>query len=289
MSPPALEPGVLELIIGNLFDERKTLKNCCVVSKSWVPLARQYLFHTIEFDSYKLRLWKKAFPDPSNSPALHTRYLDLSGRRTVIGVGRHADPCIRSFCNVLGLILSFCAGESQVQPLLVPYHGFSPNLKYLSLNFHAPFQELFDLVCSFPSLEELYLNIRSTDNDTVTDERKAPSNSPTLAGSHELHGEVRSVAWKWPDLPNTLHKVSVTMAGDVKSASLTSDLLSKCSDTLEFLNIRFPTELDACCSAAFTFNQTPCLTESGACSSAAFTVDQTPYLTVIDVPRHRTT
>ena len=252
MSPTALVQDVLELIIGNLFWERETLKACCVVSKSWVPLARQHLFHTIEFDEHNQGLWAKAFPDPPNSPAHHTRNLTLRGLPTIAATSTQPLAWIRSFCNVLEFKLHWCS----VQLFLVPLHGFSPNLKSLSLEgLLAPPQELLDLVCSFPSLKNLELNV-STYHYTLANEWKAPSNSPTLAGTLQLRGKIGYIAGKLSDLPNGLRPVKVTMEGDVESASLMNNLLSKCSDTLESFHIGFRYELGACSSASVV-DQTP--------------------------------
>ena len=269
MSPP-LPLEVLDHIFDDLFQEKETLKTCCVLSKSWVPYVRRHLFHTIKFNSHikpPIELWTNAFPDPSNSPAHHTRALTLEGLPTVAAAVTHSHAYIRTFRYILELKLASMTHEGPVQFSLVPLHGFSPNLKSLSLNLPAPSQELLDLVCSFPSLENLDLDVRSTNDGTIADEWKAPSNSPTLAGSLELHGKICSIARKLLDLPNGLHPVQIRMVCDAELASLMNDLLLKCSDTLESLYIGFRSR-------------------SGVYSSA-FIVDQ--HLTATHVPRHSAT
>lgn len=64
-------PEMPDLIIDHLYDDPTALKTCCIVSKSWVPRTRKQLFARVKFDStgFRFKLWKKAFPDPSNSPS----------------------------------------------------------------------------------------------------------------------------------------------------------------------------------------------------------------------------
>jgi len=78
-----LPPEMLDLIVDHLDGEPTALKTCCVVSKSWIPRAQRNLFAHVTFDASKLDLWKKTFPDPSNSPAYRTRSLLISDIPTV--------------------------------------------------------------------------------------------------------------------------------------------------------------------------------------------------------------
>ena len=78
MLNPYLPRETLDYIIDLLHDEPETLRECCLVSKSWIPHARKHLFTDIKFRSViDLESWKKTFPDPSNSPAYHTRTLSV--------------------------------------------------------------------------------------------------------------------------------------------------------------------------------------------------------------------
>ena len=55
---------------------KRRTRNCCLVSESWVPRTRKHLFASIRFLTVKnLQSWKKAFPDPSTSPAHYTKTL----------------------------------------------------------------------------------------------------------------------------------------------------------------------------------------------------------------------
>jgi hypothetical protein len=56
---------MLDNVIDCLHDTRDALKNCCLVSKSWIPRTRKHLFATIAFTTTKrLQSWEETFPDP---------------------------------------------------------------------------------------------------------------------------------------------------------------------------------------------------------------------------------
>ena len=75
MPNPCLPLEALDYVVDFLHDESPTLKECCLVSKSWVSRTRKHLFARIQFCSAdNLKSWKK-FPDPTNSPAYHTHTL----------------------------------------------------------------------------------------------------------------------------------------------------------------------------------------------------------------------
>ena len=79
MSGSHLPPEIPDHIIDLLHGERKTLKECCLISKSWVPRARSHLFSEVAFNSRDgLRAWEKSFPSPIDSPARYIRSLSIS-------------------------------------------------------------------------------------------------------------------------------------------------------------------------------------------------------------------
>jgi len=76
MSKPYLPRETVDYIIDLPCGEPKTLKQCCLVSKPWVPRTRKHLFAYIRFRyADDLESWKKTFPDVVNSPACHAREL----------------------------------------------------------------------------------------------------------------------------------------------------------------------------------------------------------------------
>ena len=61
-----------------LFRSQRSLQSCSLVSKSWVPSCRRYLFHTIIFTSRDVNKWLKTFPMPEKSPAHYVKDLRFS-------------------------------------------------------------------------------------------------------------------------------------------------------------------------------------------------------------------
>jgi len=228
----SLPPEILDLIIDHLHDKPTTLKTCCVVSKSWVPRTRRHLFARVEFHAPQspVELWKKTFPDPSNSPAYHTHTLSINST-PVTAAGAGMDCWIHSFCNVISLRLLHMDPAS-----LTPFYGFSPTLRSLSLT-HVPLDG-FDLICSFPLLEDLALV--STPPTSDPDGWNMPLTSPKLTGTLDLRvpGSGCSVARRLVDLPGGLHFAEIyTLLFFNENAKSLTDLVLRCSDTLESLTI----------------------------------------------------
>jgi hypothetical protein len=94
--------------------------------------------------------------------------------------------------------------------------------------------DVLDLICSFPLLEDLALDCADYGSDTWNN----PSTSPKLTGSLDLSlfVGVRPTIRRLVGLPNGLRftKITITVHEDVGSIT---DLVSRCSDTLESLSI----------------------------------------------------
>ena len=231
----SLPREIFDLVIDQLRDEPTTLRACCLVSKSWIPRARRHLFAHVAFDAIKqpAELWMKTFPDPSNSPAHHTRGLTICSLPAITTTDASVASWIRTFRNVVHLHFE-CVGWGTRQITLNPFYGFSHTVKSLRLIL-APF-EVFDLICSFPLLEDLALvSLRS---EGAAAGWTPPSASPRLTGSLELStfGEIRSATSRlleFPDLRFT--KITVSCMGEDFGSVM--DLASRCSGTLESLNI----------------------------------------------------
>jgi hypothetical protein len=232
--PLSIPPDILDLITDHLRDERTTLKTCCVISKSWVHPTRRHLFLRIDFYARKshVELWKKTFPDPSNSPARYTRSLSIHGIPHVTTADMDVGGWIRTFRNLVHLHLE-CFGPVDHEVSLAPFHGISPTLR--SLRLTCAFPEVLDLICSFPLLEDLALDSIGNRGDVWS----TPSTSPKFTGTLEItaFGGFRPIARRLLDLPGGLHfaKIKVeSYAGDVDS---TMDLVSGCSGTLKSLYV----------------------------------------------------
>ena len=106
MSDLRFPPEIWDHIVDFLHDQPETLKQCCLVSKSWVPRTRTHLFGEIAFSYHNnVNAWKETFPDPANSPAHYTHSLSLRSKEVIIVVSWQWDYWIRMFHNVVGLRL----------------------------------------------------------------------------------------------------------------------------------------------------------------------------------------
>lgn len=230
-------PEIIDLIVDDLHDEPATLKSCCVVSKSCVSRARKHIFARLKFHTSKshVELWKKTFPDPLNSPAHHTRYLSIFGIPVITAADVGVDGWIRTFHNVVHLHLD-CLGDEDRQVLLVHFNGLSPTLRSLSLSTTSI--EVFDLICSFPLLEDLSL-VGVLPSSPGTDGWKIPSVSPKLTGSLHLQSiwEIYTVAHRFCALPGGLRFTKITLTLSIERIDPVMELISGCSDTLESFSV----------------------------------------------------
>jgi len=233
----SLPPEILDLIVDHLHDELTALKACCLVSKSWVPRTRNHLFALVEFRAAELPIerWKKNFPDPSNSPAHHTHTLYIHYLPTLTAADTDVGGWIRTFHNVVNLHFERITWESHRSPL-VSFHGLSPTIRSLSLTCTS--FEVFDIICSFPLLEDLTLVLMARG---AADGWTAPLTSPKLTGSLNLipqTGGIGPAARRLLALPGGLHfaKIRVSCRGEADAGAI-RDLVSSCSDTLESLSI----------------------------------------------------
>ena len=249
MTNPYLPPEILDYIAHLLHDEPKSLKQCCLISKSWVPRTRRHLFADIKFRSASdLEWWKKTFPDAANSPAHHARTLLVGCPQLVTASDAEEGGWIRAFSGVAKLDLDSGAEYlNDLKDSLAPFRGFAPTLKSLRMcPTCLPCPQVFDLICSFHYLEDLSLAGRdeSSENDRDSNEPQTgvPSTSPSLTGTLDL-AIIRGVggtARRLLNFPNCLHFRKFTCLWDHKEdPEWITELVVKCSQTLESLDITY--------------------------------------------------
>ena len=251
MSGSRLPSEILDYIVDLLHDAQPALMNCCLVSKSWIPRTRKHLFAYIRFttEGY-LQTWKKTFPDPSTSPAHHTKTLFIACSHVVTAADAEVGGWVTGFSRVVHLHV----GAHELSHLLdhglvvnlVPFHGFSPAIKSLRVNCVAlPSSQLRDLILSFPLLEDLAViaysgtSVDDGGSDGSLNVLQPPS-SPALTGSLELWagGGMRPIVRSLLSLPGGIHFRMLTLTWRHKEDFLsTTILVEECSHTLESLQI----------------------------------------------------
>ena len=243
MSIPYLPAELLDHVVDYLHDTEHALKNCCLVSKSWIPRTRKHIFADIRLEHEDdLESWKETFPDPSSSPGHYTETLLVYCLHVVTAADAEAGGWIRGFSQVVHLKLGHFNGSADT---LLPFHGFSPVIKSLSVVFHLlPPSQTFDLILSFPLLEDLTVatyGVETDDSDgsdglPVTTQ---PPNPPIFTGTLILMAPgVKPITRRLMSLPGGIHfrRFTVTWnhGGDISSITA---MVERCSHTLESLAI----------------------------------------------------
>ena len=249
MSNPHLPVDILDQVIDHLCDAKPTLRDCCLVSKSWIPRTRRHLFADIKFQTRTdLKSWKETFPDPSTSPAYYAKSLSIGCPRLVTAVDAEPGGWIRGFSRVAHLVVS----SQRLLPVpgglavsFVPLHGFSP-VKSLHLDaFVIPFQQVFDLALSFPLLEDLTVRtcgaqINAGDDSDGLSTTVQLSSIPAFSGSLRLSmvKGIGPIARRLLSSPGDIGFRELALTWDKEEdIALTAALVERCSLTLESLEI----------------------------------------------------
>ena len=245
MPSPYLPAELLDDIVDLLRDNNRALRNCCLVSKSWIPRTRHHLFGNVGFFTEKdLKLWKKTFPDPSTSPASYTKSILIGSSYVLRGVDADGGRWLRSFSRVVHLRVKLQNHERQGSAIpLAAFHGFSPVIRSLDLSFITlPPSHIFDLILSFPLLEDLSLTTyggRSYNDDGPGRMLTALRRPPKLNGTLTLF-LVKGTEFVTPRLLSLrgIHFRGLTLTwrheGDLSTIMA---LVEECTHTLESLHI----------------------------------------------------
>ena len=250
MSNLRLPPELLDHIVDVLHDNDALypFKECCLVSKSWIPRTRRHLFANIKFCTEgDMQLWKKTFPDPSTSPAHYAKILLVDCPRAITTADAGPGGWITGFSGVIRLeVVDRSMAFRALADGFAPFHGFSPVIKSLCVDFvHLP-PQTFDLIISFPLLEDLTLTAYSemityeADGSDGLSTVVQPSSSPAFTGSLELLLERgrKPIAHRLLSLPGGLHfRMLAFIWLHEEDLLLTKAFVEGCSHTLESLNI----------------------------------------------------
>ena len=249
MSNPRLPEELLDHIVDLLHDTEDALRNCCLVSKSWIPRTRKHLFAHIKIRyEDNLKSWKETFPDPSTSPAHYAETLSIRCLHAVTAADAEPGGWITGFSRVVhfdvtGQGLFFV--QSKVPP--TPFHGFSPVVKSLRFDFDfLPSSRIFNLALSFPLLEDLTVialydgAFGNKDNVDGLSAAVQPSNPPIFTGSLELiiKRGMELIVRRLLSLPGGIHFRKLALGWfREEDISLTAALVEGCSSTLESLHL----------------------------------------------------
>ena len=248
MSNPDLPPETFDYIIDLLHDKPETLRDCCLVSKSWVPRARKYLFAHIKFYSAStLESWKNTFPDPSSSPAYHALSLFIGCPQAIVEANGESGGWIQGFSRVQRLTVNctwtnFNSLEISLEISLAPFHKFSPSLKSLHVtSIFLPHFRVSHLVHSLPLLEDLTLIGHDM---SPMDGLPAPvtSTPPALTGTLELflYQGMTNTARRLLSLPNGLHFRTLSLSWhQEEDLHWIEALIVACFNSVEYLDLAY--------------------------------------------------
>ena len=237
MPHPNLPQETLDSIVDLLYEETEALKQCCLVSKSWVLRARKNLFAIVAFYTEEdIEAWKKTFPDPSDSPARYTRILVVDCAEVVTAADAAEGGWIPTFSRIVDFRMDSYTG-------LAPFHKLPLTLKSLSLTLISlQISKVFNLICSLPFLEGLTLfgEEAHLDNDSsdCPGQIVVPSTPPALTGTLELEvgPGIEDLACKLLDMPGGLHFRALRLEW-LETFQYTLQLVAACSGTLEHLSV----------------------------------------------------
>ena len=244
---PHLPQELLDHVVDLLHDARDALKSCCLVSKSWIPRTRKHLFAHVWFSSPEtLQSWKNTFPDPSTSPARYAETLSIYCPHAVTATDAKEGGWIPTFSRAVRFQMDIpWVGIDEPAVSLVPFHGFSPDLKSLRVIFSSfPLSCIFGLMDSFPLLEDLsvvtYDRFDSCDGFNGFPATVQPLRPPVFTGFLELllGMGMGPIASRMLSLSGGLHFRGLKLLLNHRSdLSLTTALVESCGSTLEFLHV----------------------------------------------------
>ena len=201
--PQEIIDEILDHLAADISDFNSTvrsLRSCALVSKSWIPLSRRLLFHTIIFAPEDTARWLKMFPVPEESPAHHVRDLHLlvGGRNSVPEQFFEYTPW---FTNVERMVLS---GDGGLQPLWIPSSWRLPqSVTSLTVKADTVTLALLQVIMGrLPNLDDLSLS----GSILAADRRTTPGVKTVLRG--RFGGRLRLIeGYASEDVINTLLEI----------------------------------------------------------------------------------
>jgi hypothetical protein len=182
MSSFHLPQEITDHILDHLHDETETLRQCSLVSRSWIQGSRKHLFCQVSFgSSLLLKRWEKAFPNPLNSPGFYIRRLVVNSPEVFANVSGEYD-WTQAFSRVVELEMWSCTNN--------PRFHFLLQLLIISERLCiavAPLlpSHILKIVRSLPLLEDLSITGSVRDDSDDACAVSQPSTSPPLTGTFQ--------------------------------------------------------------------------------------------------------
>ena len=235
MSCPRLPQEISDYIVDLLQNEHEALKQCCLVSKSWVPRARKNLFAMVRFESPADPVaWMRTFPDPDNSPGYLARSLHVACVADFVAAIEENRRWLLPFSNVVQL---------EIQ------NGMRTRSIFFCFSLRFPIDysttqplRLFEIVCSLPLLEDL--DIGGLDPGYYLGTSPiCPRTSPPLTGtlSLDVSQAMQVTTRALLGLPNGVRFRRFVCTGRAQPDDFghMMSLVEACSQTLEYIDIKF--------------------------------------------------
>jgi len=241
-------PRIPQEIIDEILDhvgtdsDLKSLRACSLVSKSWVPSCRRYLFYTVFFTPIKMAKWLKAFPVPEQSPTHHIKDLRFSLGGYYGPVGKFFADYSPWFTNVEKMDL---LGYGGLSPSWMPPFGMLPqSVTSLTINaYYVTLVEIRDIMMQLSNLDNLSLSgpLAAVDRNTLlgvgTSLRGRFGGRLVLADGH-ANADVTNMLM---DVPTGLHFTEVQIRATRQCHLSTVRLVEACGKTLVKLTYEIST------------------------------------------------
>lgn len=158
---PRFPQELFDYIIDNAHYDRKVLKACSTVCKSWTTRSRSHLFELLQFSQpLKLEKWCKGIPPTIDGPSRHVKRLYLDSEDvSFAGEPQSSDPCLDHFTaltQVIELTLIGYDDKVHLDTVFRRFSGFKDTLTCLELMCTSfGFEEVSRIAEFFPNLETL--------------------------------------------------------------------------------------------------------------------------------------
>lgn len=152
----SIPPELFDMIIDHLHDDKHSLATCGRICRQWVPSSRKHLFSSITLTPYSemLNLFLDLLDCPLTNIPPHVRNLSVEGRG-------HVDKLQWSVEDLSRLPQRLYAIDS-LSFVTVGWRDMSPEFRSAALPLFNRVTNLgikyfTNLICMFPSLQELFL------------------------------------------------------------------------------------------------------------------------------------